>query len=141
MSVNTLHPAARATLDTWYRMIRSRETSAIMALLAEDAVFNSPVAHKPYSGATAVALILQTAEKVFSNFAYGREFVSADGLSVVLEFSAEVGEDEGRRTLKGIDMIRFDEAGKIVEFEVMVRPATGLQALAEAMSARLLGRV
>jgi hypothetical protein len=45
------------------------------------------------------------------------------------------------RSLKGIDMIRFNEAGKIVEFEVMVRPATGLQALAEAMSSRLLGRL
>jgi len=140
-AMNDLHPAARATLDTWYRMIRSRETSTVAALLDEAAVFNSPVAHKPYAGAAAVALILQTAEQVFDNFAYGREFVSTDGLSVVLEFRADIGEGAGRRSLKGIDMIRFDEAGKIVEFEVMVRPATGVQALAEAMSSRLLGRV
>lgn len=141
MTMSALLPAAHATLDTWHRMIRSRETSAVGELLDESAVFRSPVAHKPYAGASAVALILQTAAQVFSNFAYHREFVSEDGLSVVLEFSADIGEGEDTRSLKGIDMIRFDEAGKIVEFEVMVRPATGVQALAAAMSARLLGRV
>ncbi len=136
-----LNTAASATLESWHTMIRSRDTSGLPALLDADAVFRSPVAHKPYRGATAVALILQTAEKVFSNFAYHREFVSEDGLSVVLEFSADVGDGEGRRALKGIDMIRFNAEGKIVEFEVMVRPATGVQALGEAMAKQLLGRV
>ena len=70
---------------------------------------------------------------MFVDFAYHRELASADGLNVVLEFSAKVGE----RELKGIDMIRFDEAGKIVEFEVMVRPMSGLQALGDEMGRRL----
>lgn len=133
----SLTPAAEATLAAWHAMIRSRDTSTLPALLAADAVFRSPVANKPYAGAAAVALILQTAEKVFANFAYHRSFVSEDGHSVVLEFSAEVGD----KSLKGIDMIRFGADGKIVEFEVMVRPATGVQALGEAMGARLMGRV
>ena len=64
---------------------------------------------------------------------YHRELVSADGLNVVLEFSAKVGE----RELKGIDMVRFDEDGKIIEFEVMIRPMSGLQALGDEMSRRL----
>lgn len=51
----------------------------------------------------------------------------------MLEFSARVGE----RQIKGIDLICFDEAGKIVEFEVMVRPMSGLQALGEEMARRL----
>ena len=91
------------------------------------------MAHNPYPGAPVVNLILNTVLKVFEDFAYHRELVSADGLNVVLEFSAKVG----GRELKGIDMIRFDEAGKIVEFEVMVRPMSGLAALGEEMGRRL----
>ncbi|MGH8354209.1 MAG: nuclear transport factor 2 family protein, partial [Pseudomonas sp.] len=71
--------------------------------------------------------------KVFEDFRYHRQLVSADGLNLVLEFSARVGE----RELKGIDMIRFDEDGKIVDFEVMIRPMSGLQALGEEMGRRL----
>lgn len=132
-----LSPAAQATLAAWHAMIRARDTAGLPALLAPDAVFRSPVAHKPYAGAAAVAMILQTAERVFSNFTYHRSLVSEDGQSVVLEFSADVGD----KALKGIDMIRFGADGKIIEFEVMVRPATGLAALGEAMAKGLAGRV
>lgn len=118
-------------------MIRTRDMRELRSLVADDAVFRSPVAHQPYTGAEKVVFILQNAEQVFSNFAYHRSFLSEDGASVVLEFSAEVGEKQ----LKGIDMIRFDEDGRIVEFEVMVRPASGVQALGDAMAARLRGRV
>ena len=102
-------------------------------LLHPDAVFRSPMAFKPYEDAPAVNLILNTVLEVFEDFAYHRELATADGLSVVLEFSARVGE----RQLKGIDMIRFDETGRIVEFEVMIRPMSGLQALGEQMAQRL----
>jgi len=78
-------------------------------------------------------MILNTVVGVFEDFVYHRELSTADGLNVVLEFSAKVGEKE----LKGIDMIRFNEQGKIVEFEVMVRPLSGLQALGEQMGQRL----
>ena len=70
---------------------------------------------------------------IFKDFSYYRQFASADGLSVVLEFSATVNDKQ----LKGIDMIRFDEQGLIVEFEVMVRPLNGLQELGAQMGARL----
>jgi hypothetical protein len=102
-------------------------------LLHPQAVLRSPMAYKPYAGAPMVSLILNTVSQVFVDFVYHRELVSADGLSVVLEFSAKVGE----RELKGIDMVRFDEDGKIVEFEVMIRPMSGLQALGDEMSRRL----
>jgi len=59
--------------------------------------------------------------------------VSEDGQSVVLEFSARVGD----RGLKGIDLIAFDADGLITDFEVMVRPLNGLQALGAEMGARL----
>ena len=100
-----------------------------------EAVFRSPVAHKAYHSAGALILALTTVSTVFEDFAYHREFVSADRLNVVLEFSAQIGGKE----LKGVDLIRFNAEGMIVEFEVMVRPLSGLQALAAAMGARLAG--
>ena len=78
-------------------------------------------------------MILNTVMTVFSNFVYHRQLATADGLSVVLEFSANVGD----KALKGIDLIAFDEQGLIVDFEVMVRPMSGLQALGAEMGQRL----
>lgn len=128
-----LHPAAAASLARWHQLVAAKDLRPLPALLHPQALFRSPMAHTPYPGAQAVNLILNTVLEVFEDFAYHRELASADGLSVVLEFSARVGE----RQLKGIDMIRFDEAGKIVEFEVMIRPLSGLQALGEQMAQRL----
>ncbi|EHY79490.1 hypothetical protein PstZobell_18895 [Stutzerimonas stutzeri ATCC 14405 = CCUG 16156] len=128
-----LKAGAAASLQAWHRMIAERDLSRLPALLHPQAVFRSPMAHKPYEGAAAVNLILNTVLKVFEDFRYHRELASAQGTDVVLEFSARVGE----RELKGIDMIRFDEAGKIVEFEVMIRPMSGLQALGDEMKRRL----
>lgn len=129
----SLQPAAAATLQRWHQMIEAADLSGLPELLHPRAVFRSPMAFKPYEGAAAVSLILNTVVKVFEDFAYHRELASADGSSVVLEFSARVGD----RQLKGIDMIRFDEAGLITDFEVMVRPMSGLAALGEEMGRRL----
>ncbi|MGB3125305.1 MAG: nuclear transport factor 2 family protein [Pseudomonas sp.] len=133
MSELTLAPAAAQTLQRWHAMLVNRDLKALPELLAPDAVFRSPMAHSPYPGAPVVSMILNTVITVFEDFAYHRELASADGLNVVLEFSARVGEKQ----LKGIDMIRFNEQGQIVEFEVMVRPLSGLQALGEEMGRRL----
>ena len=128
-----LHPAAAITLAQWHGLMQNNDLRSLPELLHPQAVFRSPMAYKPYVGAPMVSLILNTVSKVFVDFAYHRELTDADGLNVVLEFSAKVG----GRELKGIDMIRFDEAGKIVDFEVMVRPMSGLQALGEEMGRRL----
>ncbi|MBV4478142.1 nuclear transport factor 2 family protein [Pseudomonas botevensis] len=133
MSELNLHPAAAESLNRWHSMIRTGDLSALPELLDANAVFRSPMAHTPYPGGQVVSMILSTVSKVFEDFEYHRELATADGLNVVLEFSAKVG----ARELKGIDMIRFDEQGKIVEFEVMVRPLSGLQALGEEMGRRL----
>ncbi|CAD5109769.1 nuclear transport factor 2 family protein [Zestomonas carbonaria] len=133
MSAPQLQPNAAATLAKWHELIAAHDLSGLPGLLHPGAVFRSPMAHKPYEGAPVVSLILNTVLKVFEDFTYHRELSSADGLSVVLEFSARVGD----RQLKGIDMIRFDESGKVVEFEVMIRPMSGLQALGEEMGRRL----
>ncbi|MDM9652873.1 nuclear transport factor 2 family protein [Pseudomonas wenzhouensis] len=128
-----LHPLVAASLVRWHQFVAARDLSALPELLHPQAVFRSPMAHSPYPGAQAVNLILNTVIKVFEDFTYHRELASADGLSVVLEFSAKVA----GRELKGIDLIRFDESGRILEFEVMVRPMSGLQALGAEMAQRL----
>ncbi|RJG13769.1 nuclear transport factor 2 family protein [Pseudomonas cavernicola] len=127
------NPAVAVTLEQWHAMLEKQDLRALPALLHPQAVFRSPMAFKPYSGAPLVTLILNTVSQVFEDFAYHRQLFSEDGLSVVLEFSACVGD----RQLKGIDLIQFDEDGKIVEFEVMIRPLSGLQALGEEMGRRL----
>ncbi len=78
-------------------------------------------------------MILTTVFTVFKDFRYHREFAGKDGLSVVLEFSARVDDKE----LKGIDMITFNEEGRIVEFEVMIRPMSALKVLGDEMTRRL----
>ncbi|MFJ2458490.1 nuclear transport factor 2 family protein [Pseudomonas neuropathica] len=128
-----LQPNVAASLGEWHEMIRTGDLRALPGLLDPQAVFRSPMAHTPYPGAPVVSMILNTVFEVFEDFTYHRELATADGLNVILEFSAKVGSKE----LKGIDMIRFDEGGKIVEFEVMVRPLSGLQALGEEMGRRL----
>lgn len=132
-----LQPAVAESLERWHKMIAGGDLSTLPSIVDADAVFRSPIANKPYASREAVVLVLNTAYQVFENFAYHRQLATDDGLSVVLEFSANVGDKQ----LKGIDFIRFNGAGKIVEFEVMVRPLSGLQALGEAMGARIGAQV
>ncbi|MGO4331900.1 nuclear transport factor 2 family protein [Cupriavidus sp. 2TAF22] len=114
-------------------MIATHSMAELDSIVADDVVFHSPVAHTPYPGRVALRMVLETVNQVFQDFRYHRCFVSDDGHSVVLEFSAKV---DGK-SVKAIDMIRFNADGKIDDFEVMVRPKSGLDALAAAMGARL----
>ena len=107
--------------------------SELHTIVHPEAIFRSPAAFAPYQPAAALILVISTVMTVFEDFQYHREFVSGDGLSVVLEFSARVA----GKSLKGVDIIRFDPDGRIVEFEVMARPFAGLQALGAEMAARI----
>lgn len=127
-----LDAKAQATLEAWHRMVAARDLSRVESLCALEAVFRSPVAHTPYAGAPMVAAFLQQAVNTFENFRYHRTFVGGPR-DVVLEFSASVTGKE----LRGIDMITFDAEGLFLDFEVMVRPASGLQALGAEMARRL----
>lgn len=133
MTSITRPAAVIESLAHWHRMIEQGSLVELPSILHKEAVFRSPVAHTPYPGAPVVALILNTVAQVFTDFTYDRELTTDDGLSVVLEFSAQVN----GKQLQGIDMIRFDETGKIVEFEVMIRPLNALQELAQEMAQRL----
>ena len=118
-------------LARWHAMINARDLPALPELLAANVEFRSPFAFTPYRGRPAVAALLQTVIQVFRDFRYHRQFVAGD--SAALEFSAFVGD----LSLKGIDLIRLDEDGRIVDFEVMIRPANALMALGEEMGRRL----
>ncbi|BEP95498.1 nuclear transport factor 2 family protein [Acidovorax sp. A79] len=128
-----IHPAVARSLDTWHHMVASRDLSNLLSIVHPDAVFRSPMANTAYTSAPALMLALSTVIQVFEDFTYHRQLATDDGLSIVLEFSARVGDKQ----LKGIDLVRFNEEGQITEFEVMVRPLSGLQALGAKMGARL----
>lgn len=133
MTLANLNPNVAASLEKWHAMVASRDLAHLAAIIHSDATFRSPMAFKPYQSAQAVTLLLSTVIQVFEDFTYHRQLASEDGLSVVLEFSARVGD----KNLKGIDLIQFDAEGRITDFEVMIRPFNGLQALGAEMGARL----
>ncbi|QFG23335.1 nuclear transport factor 2 family protein [Actinomadura sp. WMMB 499] len=121
-----MHPFRKA--------VEAADIDGAIALLADDVVFVSPVAHKPYAGKAITAAILRAVFRVFEDFRYVGEFDGADGRGRehALLFKTRVGD----RDLDGCDFIRHDEHGKIAELMVMVRPLSGANALAEAMGAQ-----
>jgi hypothetical protein len=115
------------------RAIEARDLEAAVALLREDVVFRSPVVFKPYHGREALRLILQAVLAVFEDFHYVREIGADDARDHALMYEARVGD----KHIEGCDFIRLDEDGAISEFTVMVRPMSGMRALAEAMKVQL----
>lgn len=120
-----MHPFRKA--------VESDDLEAVAALLADDVVFTSPVAFKPYPGKAITAAILRAVSRVFEDFTYIREISNPDGRDHAFVFTATVA---GKK-LQGCDFLHFDDDGKIDEFTVMVRPLSAAQALAEAMGAQL----
>src|ERR1051325_4436250 len=96
--------------------VENRDAAALEALLAEDAVFTSPVAFKPYPGKALTAAILRGVLRVFEDFRYVRELGSPDGRDSALVFEARIGD----RTITGCDFLHVDEDGLIDDFMVMV---------------------
>jgi hypothetical protein len=119
-------------LGTSFReAVEARDLDAALGLLADDVVFRSPAVHKPYEGRDTVATILRAVLGVFEDFRYTDE-LAGDGVDVLV-FEARVGD----RSLQGVDIIRGDGDGRVAELTVMVRPASGLIALAERMGPAL----
>ncbi|MFE5934319.1 nuclear transport factor 2 family protein [Streptomyces sp. NPDC056470] len=119
-------------MHAFRKAVENRDEDAIVALLAEDVVFTSPVAFKPYPGKAITAAILRGVMRVFEDFEYVREIADPDGRDHALVFTATVN---GRR-IQGCDFLHLDEDGLIDDFTVMVRPLSAAQALAEAMGAQ-----
>lgn len=125
---------AQAGVKRWHDYMNSNADPALLsAMLAEDAVFHSPVVHSPQAGKPKVMLYLLSAAKVLGgdSFRYVREVIQ--GQQACLEFEAEL---DGVH-INGIDLIAFDDAGLIKDFKVMVRPVKAVNKLWELMAAQL----
>jgi len=121
-------------LAKWHKFVREKDEQALAEVLADDVLFRSPFLWKPKEGKANAMLYLSSAVRVLEDFTYHRQFVGNN--AVVLEFSARVG----TLSVKGVDIIQFNADGQITDFEVMVRPANGLQALGAAMAQQLASR-
>ena len=120
-------------LTKWHRFVseKGKDMQALAEALADDVLFRSPVLWKPKEGKATAMLYLSSVARVLEDFTYQRQFIGDN--AVVLEFSARVGS----LSVKGVDIFQFNAAGQIVDIEVMVRPANGLQALGAAMAQQL----
>ena len=122
------HPVA-----LWHRIVWNRDPADLDALLDPDVVFFSPVVHAPQAGKALATMYLGAALHVFGNptFRYVREIVGpADAM---LEFETEI---DGI-VVNGVDILRWNEAGRVVEFKVMLRPLKAINLIQEKMGAML----
>lgn len=117
--------------DRFRQAVEARDADAAVALLAPDVLFRSPAVHRPYHGAEAVSRLLRAVMEVLEDFRYTTQ-LGADEVHALI-FTARVGD----RELQGLDLIVEDAEGRIAELTVMVRPLSGLGALAQEMGARL----
>jgi ketosteroid isomerase-like protein len=112
--------------------VEAGDQAALLACFREDAVLHSPVSFTPFEGKEAIARLFAILLEVFQDFRYTDQLEAPDG-TLGLVFRARVG----KREVQGIDLVRFDPEGRIVDFTVMVRPRSALEALFEAVSSRL----
>ena len=120
-------------LEQWHQLLKSRDVTQLNHILADNVVLHSPVIHRAVEGKQMVAMYLTAALHTFANehFTYDRKFLNDNG--AVLEFSTEI---DGIY-VNGIDMITWNDEGKIIDFKVMVRPLKAINLINERMTALL----
>ena len=120
-------------LDSWHDIIRNGDASALDTLIADDAVFHSPVVHTPQVGKALVVKYLTAAANVLldESFKYLREMV--DERQAMLEFQVTLDDI----VINGVNHIRLNDNNQIIEFKVCVRPLKGMQKLHQAMAKQL----
>jgi SnoaL-like domain len=128
-----MNPLNRRIIDEWHRVAHSGDCAALDGMIHEDAVFESPVVHSPQRGKAITIKYLAAAVATLRN--PSTEFVGewSGDKSVIVEFKSEI---EGI-AINGIDMIRFDEAGLITHFKVMIRPLKALNLVHRQMGETL----
>lgn len=121
------------TIETWHELVRTHNAAGLRALLADDAVFYSPIVHTPQVGKPIVELYLAAAFQVFFNasFRYVREIIGPR--DAVLEFQTEI---DGI-SVNGVDLISWNDAGQINTFKVMIRPLKAINLIHQKMGALL----
>lgn len=121
-------------IKAWHHIAETLDSSTLDQLLADDVVFHSPVVHTPQQGKHITRLYLTAAMQVLNapgHFRYLREVVQDD--NAVLEFETKIGDV----VVNGVDMIRWNSEGQIIDFKVMVRPLKAINAIHQAMGTML----
>jgi hypothetical protein len=120
-------------LETWHNIVHEKDAAGLSELLSNDVVFYSPVVHTPQVGKTITTKYLAAALHVFFNdtFRYVREVVGEH--DAVLEFETEI---DGI-IVNGVDMIKWNEVGEIIEFKVMIRPLKAINLIHQKMGEML----
>ena len=120
-------------LELWHQLVKTRDARGLDDLLADDAVFHSPVVHNPQLGKAITKKYLAAAFHVFFNesFRYVRELKGER--DAVLEFQVEL---DGI-TVNGVDMLKWNDSGKVTEFKVMLRPLKAVNLIHQKMGAML----
>lgn len=118
------------TINTWHKVVKERDENALEQLLSDEVIFYSPVVHTPQPGKKITTLYLSAAFHVFINdtFRYVRELTTAN--EAVLEFEVEI---DGI-IVNGIDMIKWNQQGQIIEFKVFVRPLKAINLIHQKMA-------
>ena len=117
--------------DRFRQAAETKDFSAADELFTDDVTFNSPVVFKPYEGREQLKVILAAVLQVFEDFRYLEHVETGD--VAVLIFEARVGD----KSVQGVDILKFGADDRITEMTVMVRPMSGVHALAEAMQRKL----
>lgn len=124
----TEHP-----IQTWHRLLQDLDVARLETLLAEDATFISPIVHTPQRGRAVTTAYLAAAFQVLNNasFHYVREIIGKN--DAMLEFETEI---DGI-LVNGVDIIHWNDDGRITEFKVMVRPLKAINLVHQRMAAML----
>tara|TARA_B100001121_G_scaffold178096_1_gene155394 strand:+ start:70 stop:492 length:423 start_codon:yes stop_codon:yes gene_type:complete len=130
---NTFMNQTRSYLKRWHQGLKSMNSNFLDEILDDSCIFTSPIVFKPIEGKEMSKLYLMGAGQTFDmdRFKYVKELV--DGLDTVLEFETYIDDI----SVNGVDIIRWNEEGRIIDFKVMIRPLQAIGALQKKMSEAL----
>jgi hypothetical protein len=122
-----------SNIERWLGVAHNKDAAGLSEILHDDVVFSSPVVHTPQRGKALTTAYLTAALDVLANesFSYVRTFDC--GSRAALEFEAEV---EGTH-INGVDLIEWDDSGRITDFKVMIRPLQAIQKIHAGMAEML----
>jgi hypothetical protein len=112
--------------------VEARDLDAVTATLASDVVLHSPVAFRPYAGRETVGTLLRLISETFEDLRYTDELHGPDGVQALV-FRTRVGE----REIEGVDLLRLDADGLVADLTAVLRPLSGVIALAQAIAPKV----
>ena len=120
---------AKDLIQRWHEVLKNDNQGLLENLIADDAIFSSPVVFTPMEGKEITMMYLSAAGQSFNmeKFKYTKEI--HDGMNSVLEFETYIDDI----SVNGVDIIEWNEEGKIVNFKVMIRPFKAVQKVQQKM--------